>query len=47
MKTRSVDEHGNVADVMSARLKEPISAERKFDDVVQAAQAAAVLVLVY
>jgi TPR repeat protein len=32
---------------VSVRLKEPISAERKFDDVVQAAKAAAVLVLVY
>jgi hypothetical protein len=32
---------------VSARLKEPISAERKFDDVVQSAKAAAVLVLVY
>jgi S1-C subfamily serine protease len=32
---------------VSAKLKEPISAERKFDDVVQSAQAAALLVLVY
>ena len=32
---------------VSAKLKEPISAERKFDDVVQSAQSAAVLVLVY
>ncbi|HEX3716502.1 MAG TPA: trypsin-like peptidase domain-containing protein [Verrucomicrobiae bacterium] len=32
---------------VSAKLMEPISAERKFDDVVQSAQAAAVLVLVY
>jgi TPR repeat protein len=32
---------------LSAKLKEPISAERKFDDVVQSAKAAAVLVLVY
>jgi uncharacterized protein len=32
---------------VSAKLKEPISAERKFDDVVQSAKAAAVLVLVY
>ncbi len=31
---------------VSTKLKEPISAERKFDDVVQAAQAAAVLILV-
>jgi S1-C subfamily serine protease len=30
-----------------AKLKEPVSAERKFDDVVQSAQAAAVLVLGY
>lgn len=29
------------------KLKEPVSAERKFDEVVQSAQAAAVLVLVY
>jgi S1-C subfamily serine protease len=32
---------------VSAKLKEPISVERKFDDVVQSAQGAAVLVLVY
>jgi S1-C subfamily serine protease len=32
---------------VSAKLKEPISTERKFDHVVQSAQAAAVLVLVY
>jgi S1-C subfamily serine protease len=32
---------------ISAKLKEPIIAEWKFDDVVQSAQAAAVLVLVY
>jgi TPR repeat protein len=32
---------------VSAKLKEPVSAEWKFDDVVQSAQAAAVLVLVY
>jgi S1-C subfamily serine protease len=32
---------------VSAKLKEPISAERKFDDVVQSAQQATVLVLVY
>ena len=36
----------SVPDVAS-KLKEPVSAERKFDEVVQAAQAAAVLVLVY
>jgi hypothetical protein len=32
---------------ISAKLNVPITAERKLDDVVQAAQAAAVLVLVY
>jgi hypothetical protein len=32
---------------ISAKLRVPISAERKLDDVVQSAQAAAVLVLVY
>jgi S1-C subfamily serine protease len=32
---------------VSATLKESISAERKFDDVVQSAEEAAVLVLVY
>jgi hypothetical protein len=32
---------------VSAKLKEPVSTECKFDDVVQSAQAAAVLVLVY
>jgi hypothetical protein len=32
---------------VSAKLKEPISADRKFDDVVKSAQQAAVLVLVY
>ncbi len=32
---------------VSARLKEPIGVERNFDDVVQSAKAAAVLVLVY
>jgi len=32
---------------VSAKLKEPITTERKFDDVVQSAQQAAVLVLVY
>ena len=36
----------SVPDV-SAKLKDPISAERKFDDVVQSAQQATVLVLVY
>ncbi len=32
---------------VASKLKEPVSAERKFDEVVQSAQAAAVLVLVY
>jgi TPR repeat protein len=32
---------------VSAKLKEPITSDRKFDDVVQSAQAAAALVLVY
>jgi S1-C subfamily serine protease len=32
---------------VSARLKEPITADRKFEDVVKSAQDAAVLVLVY
>jgi hypothetical protein len=32
---------------VSAKLKEPISADRKFDDVVKSAEQAAVLVLVY
>jgi serine protease Do len=32
---------------VSAKLKEPISTERKFDDVVQSAQQATALVLVY
>jgi S1-C subfamily serine protease len=33
--------------VVSAKLKEPITADRKFEDVVKSAQDAAVLVLVY
>jgi hypothetical protein len=32
---------------VSAKLKKPISAERKFDDVVKSAEKAVVLVLVY
>ncbi len=36
----------SVPDVAS-KLKEPLTAERKFEDVVKSAQAAAVLVLVY
>ncbi len=32
---------------VSARLKAPVSADRKFEDVVKSAQDAAVLVLVY
>jgi S1-C subfamily serine protease len=36
----------SVQDV-SAKLKEPVAADRKFEDVVKSAQAAAVLVLVY
>ena len=36
----------SVPDV-AAKLKEPLTAERKFEDVVKSAQAAAVLVLVY
>ena len=32
---------------VSAKRKEPITADRKFDDVVQSAQQAAALVLVY
>ena len=32
---------------VSAKLKEPVSADRKFEDVVKSAQDAAVLVLVY
>ena len=36
----------SVPDVAN-KLKEPVSAERKFDEVVQSAQSAAVLVLVY
>jgi hypothetical protein len=32
---------------VSAKLKEPIMADRKFEDVVKSAQDAAVLVLVY
>ena len=32
---------------VSAKLKEPITADRKFEDVVKSAQDAAVLVLVY
>jgi len=32
---------------VSARLKEPVTADRKFEDVVKSAQDAAVLVLVY
>ncbi|MDD5138864.1 MAG: hypothetical protein PHY43_01230 [Verrucomicrobiales bacterium] len=36
----------SVPDVAN-KLKDPVSAERKFEDVVQSAQAAAVLVLVY
>jgi hypothetical protein len=33
--------------VVSAKLKEPVTVDRKFEEVVQSAQAAAVLVLVY
>jgi serine protease Do len=33
--------------VVSAKLKEPVTADRKFEDVVKSAQDAAVLVLVY
>jgi hypothetical protein len=33
--------------VVSAKLKEPITADRKFEDVVKSAQDAVVLVLVY
>jgi hypothetical protein len=32
---------------VSAKLKAPVTAERKFEDVVKSAQGAAVLVLVY
>jgi len=32
---------------ISAKLKDPVTADRKFDDVVKSAQDAAVLVLVY
>jgi len=32
---------------VSAKLKEPVTADRKFEDVVKSAQEAAVLVLVY
>jgi hypothetical protein len=32
---------------VSAKLKEPVTADRKFEDVVKSAQDAAVLVLVY
>jgi hypothetical protein len=32
---------------MSAKLKEPITVDRKFEEVVKSAQSAAVLVLVY
>jgi hypothetical protein len=33
--------------VVSARIKTPITADRKFEDVIKSAQDAAVLVLVY
>jgi S1-C subfamily serine protease len=42
-----VDERGNVVGVVSAKLKAPATADRKFEDVVKSAQGAAVLVLVY
>ena len=42
-----VEERGDVVGVVSARLKEARTAERKFEDVVKAAEQAAVLVLVY
>jgi S1-C subfamily serine protease len=42
-----VDEHGNVVGVVSAKLKAPVTADRKFEDVIKSAQDAAVLVLVY
>jgi hypothetical protein len=42
-----VDEHGNVVGLVSAKLKAPVTVDRKFEDVVKSAQDAAVLVLVY
>jgi S1-C subfamily serine protease len=42
-----VDEHGNFIGIVSAKLKEPIMADRKFEEVVKSAQDATVLVLVY
>ena len=38
---------GNVIGIVSAKLRAPITADRKFEDVVKSAQDAAVLVLVY
>ena len=42
-----VDDRGNVIGIVSAKLKAPVTADRKFDDIVKSAQNAAVLVLVY
>ncbi len=42
-----VDERGNVIGIVSAKLKAPDTADRKFEEVVKSAQDAAVLVLVY
>ena len=42
-----VDDRGNVIGIVSAKLKAPVTADRKFDDIVKSAQNAAALVLVY
>jgi S1-C subfamily serine protease len=42
-----VDEQGNVIGIVSAKLKAPVTVDRKFEDAVKSAQDAAVLVLVY
>jgi hypothetical protein len=42
-----VDERGNVVGMVAAKLKEPSTKERKFEDVVKSAEKAAVLMLVY
>ena len=42
-----MDERGNVVGVVAAKLKEPSTKDRKFEDVVKSAEQAAVLVLIY
>ena len=43
----AADERGNVIVIVSAKLRSPVTAGQKFEEVVKSAQNAAVLVLVY